>query len=268
MTSYFTFRWNILDENVKDCSNCNVGSNRIDYVSLKSVDLVIDECMRSCDEKNKTPYFSVTSNALRFHSNFWKLLELFYEHNLKFNISGNDLQLNSQICEKLNEMECSYYRMNLDGLRKTHDDIHGWGSYDIVLDNVNCLHYADVKTDIFTSISLKNISQVPWIIDEVVRNKVDNYHFSYYCKSCGIDLFEYKILLEKVWEKYIQYKDFNTSFSIKENILSLFLYENYMFENSKEICGCMDSKSFPMVDVQICDGSVRDNIDEKIVSIL
>lgn len=259
------FQWNLFDDCVKKCSNSNNLKNRIDYVSLGNIDVILQECMEFSNKNNKSLSFSISSNTLGFSPDFWKLLGVIHENNLRFNICGNDLKLNSKMSEKLSELGCSYYQMNLDGLRKTHDSIHGRGSYDVVSDNIDCLHEFGVKTYIFTSVSQKNISQVPWIIDEAVRKKVDKYHFSHYCSSSGIDLFDYEYLLEKVWEKYMQYRDFNTSFSIKGNILSLLSSKKYQFENSKNRFSCKGISAD--VNVEICDVNVENKIDEQLISI-
>ena len=71
--------------------------------------------------------------------------------------------------------------------------------------------------------------------------------------------------MEGLWDKYKEYKYFNTSFSIKENILSLLNYERYLFDEN-ELCRDCNLKRVSNEDITLSD-NVEKNLDEKLVKV-
>lgn len=247
MRYYFTVQWGDIDS--------------VGYFSIENMESFILNCLKI----NRHPHFQVNANNLILNKSFWNLLKLFYENKVNYSIYAANLNLNSEISQKLKDMGCLEVQMSLDGLRKTHDELHMNGSYDKTLKNLSNLRQAGIKTDVLTLVSRRNINQIPWIVDEVVRNKADTYHFSSYCQSKDVDIPDYKKLLEGLWDKYKEYKYFNTSFSIKENILSLLNYERYLFDEN-ELCRDCNLKRVSNEDITLSD-NVEKNLDEKLVKV-
>ena len=95
------------------------------------------------------------------------------------------------------------------GLRKTHDLLFNRGSYDLTLSKVTLLKRFDIKSRIVTVISKENISQIPWMIDDVVRLNADNFSL-----KRGYDDFNQ---FGNILKKFIEYKDSGTSFSLSDS---------------------------------------------------
>ena len=91
---------------------------------------------------------------------------------------------------------------------------------------------------------------------------------------------EYRQLLANVWEKYEEYKDFKTFFTLKDHLWTLFLYEKGIFKIPSDLkddviydgCNCGNSHLtiLPNGDVFACrrmDSKVGNALKEKIFDI-
>lgn len=285
MNDYFAFQWHILDECDQRCKHCYVDFENLDVMSFERIELILDNCLNMCEKTGRIPYFSITGGDPILHPDFWRLLEKLNDHDLDYNIMGNPFHLTSEACLRLKDLGCRQYQMSLDGLRKTHDHFRMPGSYDTTLKKIKTLKDAGVKVGIMTTVSKINILQIPWIIDEVVRNKVDLYSFARYCPTNGdmsnlIEPHEYRNLLEKVWEKFMEYRYSNTLFSFKDHLWTLFLYERGLFTIPQGLrddviydgCGCGNNHLtiLPNADVFACrrmESKVGNALNEDLMDI-
>lgn len=86
-----------------------------------------------------------------------------------------------------------------------------------------------------TTVSGTNFDEIPDIIDLVVEHKVDIFAFARYCPTSEervkgntgwhIEPTQYRNLLDKCWLKFQQYKDYGTTFNLKDHLWTLYLYE-------------------------------------------
>ncbi|MBQ2636794.1 MAG: radical SAM/SPASM domain protein, ACGX system [Methanobrevibacter sp.] len=268
MNRYFAFQWHILDDCDQRCKHCYIfeeGEKSLDEMSFEDMSKIIDNALEMCDEINHKPYFAITGGDPILHPDFWGLLEKLDDLKIAYSVMGNPFHLNDEVCKRLKDLNCRQYQMSLDGLRKTHDYFRKPGSFDETISKIKTLRDAGIRSSIMTTVSKLNINQIPWIVDEVVRNKVDLFSFARYCPSTPQDRItplEYRNLLEKLWEKFNQYNDSNTIFSLKDHLWTLFLFENGLFEvpqNLKEdviydgcSCGIDHLTILPNADVYAC----------------
>ena len=72
------------------------------------------------------------------------------------------------MCRRLKEYGCEKYQLSIDGLRETHDWFRKPGSFDTTLEKIGCINRAGIRSVVMTTVSGKNIDEVPGIIDAVV----------------------------------------------------------------------------------------------------
>ncbi|MDO5851687.1 MAG: radical SAM/SPASM domain protein, ACGX system [Methanobacteriaceae archaeon] len=238
MQNYFAFQWHITDKCDQRCKHCYIFSDNIEKSLVETnyddMKYIFYNCLNMCNKLNRKPYFYITGGDPILHPDFWKLLELFKENNVKFGILGNPFHLNQKICDKLKEYGCDRYQLSIDGLEETHDYFRKKGSYKTTLEKIDYIKKAGIKSVIMTTVSSINIKEIPSIIDTIV-NKADIFAFARYCptgndKSNHIKPEEYKNLLENCFNKFNEYKDSNTSFTLKDHLWTLFLYEKGIFK--------------------------------------
>ena len=271
MVDYFAFQWHILDDCDQRCKHCYIFSEdnekELHTMNFNDMEKVLDNALKMCEKTNRKPYFSITGGDPILHPNFWDLLEKLHEKDIAYSIMGNPFHLTDDVCKRLASLNCRQYQLSLDGLRKTHDYFRKLGSYDITLEKIKTLKNAGIRASIMTTVSKTNINEIPNLIDVVVMNHVDLFSFARYCptgdsENYHISPLEYKELLEKVWEKYNDYKDFNTLFNLKDHLWTLFFYEKGLFEIPKNLkedviydgCNCGNSHLtiLPTGDVYAC----------------
>lgn len=248
MKPYFSFQWHITDECEQRCKHCYIFASG-DHTCLKSMtwDEMQDtfyNCLDFCEVFGRTPYFYLTGGDPILHPDFWRLLELFHEHGVKFTIMGNPFHLNDLVCRELKRYGCEKYQLSLDGLRETHDWFGKLGSFDCTLEKIGCINRADIRSVIMTTVSKQNRMEVPGIIDEVVKAGVNIFAFSHYVPSgkeldTSMTAMEYRQLLEMCDKKFKEYEaeGCQTYFNKKDHLWTLYEYETEALkipENAKE----------------------------------
>ena len=188
---------------------------------------------------------------------------------IPFTILGNPFHLNDEVCRRMKEYGCQKYQLSLDGMRETHDWFRKPGSFDLTLEKIGCLKRAGIRAVIMTTVSGKNIREIPDIIDTVVAHKVDVFAFARYCptseeKDTGMTPMEYRELLAVCDKKFKAYEaaGCETYFNKKDHLWTLYEYETGAFkipENAKEgviyggcNCGNCHITILPNCDIYAC----------------
>jgi len=240
MNPYFTFQWHITDSCDQRCVHCYIFSNnnniKLYEMSLENMKEVLNSCIDMCEKIDRRPYFFITGGDPILHIDFWTLLQLFKDHNIRFGILGNPFHLTNEVCNRLKALGCDKYQLSIDGLKDRHDWFRMPGSFDTTLSKIDCINQAGLKSVVMTTVSKTNMHEIPEIIDIVVEHKVDIFAFGRYCptsqdiEETHMTPKEYRALLEACWGKYVKYKDSGTSFNLKDHLWTLFLYEKGIFE--------------------------------------
>lgn len=266
---YFTFQWHITDSCDQRCEHCYIFSENNDIaltsMSLPEMRRVLDDITTMCDEIGRLPYIYLTGGDPILHENFWDLLELLHERDIRFAIMGNPFHLTDEICQRLHDYGCVKYQLSIDGLRETHDAIRMPGSFDTTLQKIGCIKNAGMKCAIMTTVSGTNIEEIPALVDLVVAHQVDIFAFARYCptsleKDIHIEPRRYRDLLSTCWRKYQEYGDCGTSFNLKDHLWTLFLYEEGIFTIADDLdddviyegCNCGINHMTILPDGDIC----------------
>lgn len=235
---YFAFQWHITDSCDQRCEHCYIfseGHPHLVEMTYDRAQKVIEDCVDMCRRMDRLPYFYITGGDPILHSRFWDILALLRDRSIPFTILGNPFHLTYDVCRRLREMGCDKYQLSIDGLRDTHDAIRKPGSFDTTVEKISVLRRAGIRCAIMTTVSGTNIDEIPAIVDLVVANDVDIFAFGRYCptsfeKSTHIEPTEYRDFLDRIWQKFEQYKDSGTTFNLKDHLWTLFLYEKGLFK--------------------------------------
>lgn len=241
MKQYFSFQWHITDECDQRCKHCYIFSENVTKpivsMSLEQMKKVFDNCIEFCSKVDRKPNFVITGGDPLLNKDFWSLLEIMKNHNCEFSILGNPFHIDTELCKKLKSYGCDSYQMSIDGMKQTHDWFRKPGSFDITLEKIKCINDAGIDSVIMTTVSDKNINEIPDLIDVVVEHEVNIFGFARYCptslqKDTNIKPLEYRELLDKCYNKFQQYKSkgCKTYFGYKDHLWTLYLYEKGIFK--------------------------------------
>ena len=110
MKQYFSFQWHITDACDQRCKHCYIFSGdpcrKLDSMTWKQMEDTFYNCLDFCEVYDRLPYFYLTGGDPILHPDFWRLLELFHENQIKFTIMGNPFHLNDQVCRELKWYGC------------------------------------------------------------------------------------------------------------------------------------------------------------------
>jgi len=271
MKKPFGLQIHITDMCDQKCKHCYIYAGEsiacVKKLSIEQLKTIVDNFYSFCMKMNVIPHMAVTGGDPLMHPNIWEMLAYMHQYGINFGILGNPFHLTPDVAQHLKELGCTFYQMSIDGLKKTHDYIRRPGSFDATLEKIPVIREAGIHSTIMTTISKTNIEEIPELIDIIVDNHVDTFSFARYCPNPDdIALIpspeEYRTFLEKMWKKYEYYtqKKVNTSFSLKDHLWKLFLYEKGIFQlnqivNEKDLildgCHCGISHITVLSDGQI-----------------
>ncbi len=238
MKEYFAFQWHITDECDQRCKHCYIFSENnckhLDAMTWEQIQETFYNCMDFCEVYGRLPYFYITGGDPILHPDFWRLLALLKEHDIPFAILGNPFHLTDEVCMRLKGYGCRKYQLSLDGMRETHDWFRKPGSFDCTLEKIGCINRAGIRSVVMTTVSGANISEVPDIIDTVVKAGADVYAFARYCptsgeKDTGMTPQDYRQLLDICYQKY-EAEGCKTCFNKKDHLWTLYEYEKGIFK--------------------------------------
>ncbi len=102
MKYYFPFHWHITDELDQRSKHRYIYSDgKHNCLATFTWDQMRDtfyNCLDFCEVSGRTPYFYLTGSAPILHPDFWRLLDLFHKHDVKFTITGR--AFNDTVCFK------------------------------------------------------------------------------------------------------------------------------------------------------------------------
>ena len=238
---YFSFQWHITEECDQRCKHCYIfsdnNSKKIDIMSWDQIKKTLENCEKMCQTFGLLPYMYITGGDPVLHKDFWQLAELLKSKNIPFTIMGNPFHLTEEVCRKLKNYGCVRYQLSLDGMRETHDWFRKQGSFDITLEKIETIKSAGIRAIIMTTVSDKNIHEIPDIIDTVVKYHADVFAFSRYVPcgkndTNGISPQQYRDLLDKCFKKFRYYEEngCKTYFNRKDHLWTLYEYEQGIFK--------------------------------------
>ncbi len=272
---YFSFQWHITEECDQRCKHCYIFSQdnrkQIDRMSFQEMMQTLSNIEDFCHTFNREPYLYLTGGDPVLHSDFWRLMDELKKRKISFTIMGNPFHLTDDVCRRLKESGCVRYQLSLDGMRQTHDWFRMPGSFDTTLSKIKTIKDAGIRAIIMTTVSEKNIDEIPDIIDIVVEYEADVFSFGRYVpsgeegdKTNGISPMRYRELLDTCYKKYKAYEAEGRDiyFHLKDHLFTLYEYEEGIFKIPDDVekdmiyegCNCADSHItiLPTGDVYAC----------------
>ena len=236
----FVFQWHLTDECDQRCRHCYIyGKNagkKPDTMDWDTIQKVEEACGEFCSDLNHQLQFCLTGGDPLLHPDFWRLAELLKKKKILFTILGNPFHLTLKTCKRLKKLGCIRYQLSVDGLEKTHDWFRKPGSYRETLDKIAMLNRAGIESAVMTTVSGRNVDEIPEIIDAMVEAGVRQYAFSRYCpteadESNGLTPERYRQLLTDCAKKIRGHLDNGcvTKFGKKDHLWTLYDYERGRF---------------------------------------
>lgn len=235
----FTLQWHVTDACDQRCKHCYIyrgeDKKKLSAFDVETMNKVVNDFVHTCELMDCEPYFTITGGDPLLFTNIWELLEVISEKNVQFAILGNPFHLNKDVIERLESLGCVFYQMSLDGLKDTHDSIRKPGSFDATIEAMKYFVNSKIRLTIMTTVSKLNFNEIPELVDIVVENGANTFAFARFCPSENdysqmISPEDYREFLDKMWKKFVFYKNSKTNFPLKDHLWKLYLYEKGIFD--------------------------------------
>ena len=241
----FGLQWHITNRCDQRCSHCYIWRGKeaknpySGELNLEQGHSVVAKFLTFCTIFEVDPLIAITGGDPLLCPWFFELLDYIHQMQIPFIILGNPFHLNRKICEKLKILGCRGYQMSLDGLREIHDSIRNKeGSFNATLSAIKVLQNLGIKTMIMSTVSCRNVLEIPKLAKLAVELGVDVYDFGRYCPPQNaidecLSPHEYRDFLGHVWEVLKKLADHSTKFPLKDHLWRLYLYEIGVFQIQK-----------------------------------
>ena len=232
---FFTFQWHLTDLCDQRCRHCYIyagdpGRTPVS-ASRELMDHVLEKTVSFAEKLGCLPHFCLTGGDPLLHDGFFPLAEELHRRRIPFDILGNPFHLTDRVCRKLKKLGCARYQMSLDGLEETHDFFRKPGSYRETLHKIPMINRSGMTSVIMTTVSGRNIHEIPALIDVCVSAGTGLYAFARYCPTpgehVGITPEEYRDFLRLCGQKFrkLQQSGCKTAFAKKDHLWAVYDYE-------------------------------------------
>ena len=234
----FGLQWHITDKCDQRCKHCYIYEGKDKKCSLelnlKTLNEILENFIDCCERLDCEPALSITGGDPLLYNEIWEFLDIINHKGISFHILGNPFHLDKDVVRRLESLGCTGYQMSLDGLEKTHDEIRKPGSFKETLKAFELFKNTSINTAIMTTVSKKNIDEIPDLVDIAIKYQVNHFGFARDCPNPNdFDLMpsaeEYRNFLDKMWQKYISVDQNTTLFMLKDHLWKLYLYEKGLF---------------------------------------
>ncbi len=240
MAVFFAFQWHITEVCDQRCKHCYIYASNPKKTAASmawpEMQHVVEACSAMCREFGRLPEFYLTGGDPLLHPDFWRLAELLRDREIPFTILGNPYHLNQKVCERLKDNGCKRYQLSLDGTRATHDWFRKPGSFDDTLAALPLLRRAGIETVLMSTVSGRNIEEIPAVLDIAVEHDADVFTFARYVPAKGetdngIAPLAYRRLLDVCSQrmKEHQQRGSSTWLDRKDHLWTLYAYEQGEF---------------------------------------
>ncbi|KXA98729.1 hypothetical protein AKJ39_01065 [candidate division MSBL1 archaeon SCGC-AAA259J03] len=163
-TSYCPFLvvWNFTNACNLNCKHCYQNADR-----PTPDELTTEEALRAVDEMADAglAYIAMSGGEPLIRSDFFDVVERIREREMGFSLATNGTMLTEGRIEKLEENDCLYVQISVDGRPETHNDLRGADSFEKTMEGVRNAVDSDLTVGLAMTVTEENLSDVDWVID-------------------------------------------------------------------------------------------------------
>ncbi len=269
----FVLQWHLTDDCEMSCAHCYIPEARKKNLLRpalnfnESIKLVDDFC-EFLKALNVGGRINFTGGNPLLYNKFLDLGRYVKNKKILIGILGNPGPLlEDKNIEGLKEIGVFRYQISIDGMKKTHDEFRGKGAFETAVKGIERLVQADIPPVVLSTVSKKNMKEMPDVAELCFRKGVVVYDFARLvpigeAKDLTGDMptaIEYRDFLDSMFKRYEKLKKegINVRIGTKDPLWNLYLSERGLLKPTKNdgiiYGGCSVGISHLSLDV---DGTV------------
>lgn len=207
-TSYFPFLivWNFTNACNLNCEHCYQEANnkRENELSTKEAKKVVDEL---ADEG--LAYIAMSGGEPLARDDFFEVAEKIRQKEMGFSLATNGTLLTKEVVNDLEELNCQYVQVSVDGTKETHNRMRGKNIFERTVNGIRRLANSDITTGVAMTVTEKNYQEVDSVIELTEDLGADIFmHYNFIPTGRGKEIKELDLdgrkrekLLKKLHEK-------------------------------------------------------------------
>ncbi|MFP3945292.1 MAG: radical SAM protein [Archaeoglobaceae archaeon] len=187
----FLVVWNFTNACNLRCKHCYQRADR-----STPDELTTQEAMDAVDEMADAgvAYIAFSGGEPLVRKDFFQIVERAKEREMGVAIATNGTHLTEDKVKKLEDLDCQYIQVSLDGLKKTHNKMRGSNAFERTIEGIENAVNSDITTGIAMTVTKDNLHEVDDVIDLAEEMGVDIFmHYNFIPTGRGRDLVELDI---------------------------------------------------------------------------
>ncbi|KXA99665.1 hypothetical protein AKJ40_02640 [candidate division MSBL1 archaeon SCGC-AAA259M10] len=192
-TSYCPFLvvWNFTNACNLNCKHCYQSADKPtpDELSTKETLDAVDEMADA-----GLAYVAMSGGEPLMRDDFFEVAERISERDMGFSLATNGTLLTEERVKKLEELNCLYIQVSIDGRPETHNDFRGTSAFERTMEGVRNAVDSDVTVGLAMTATKDNLEDVDWVIEKTEETGADIFmHYNFIPTGRGKDIAELDI---------------------------------------------------------------------------
>ncbi len=184
----FLVVWNFTNACNLSCKHCYQRADR-----PTPDELTTQEAMDAVDEiaDAGVAYIAFSGGEPLMRKDFFQVVEKAKEREMGVAIATNGTLLTEDKVKKLEDFDCQYIQISVDGLKKTHNNMRGKNAYERTIEGIENAVNSDITVGIAMTVTKDNLHEVDDVIDLTEDLGADIFmHYNFIPTGRGKDLVE------------------------------------------------------------------------------
>jgi len=187
----FLVVWNITRACNLNCKHCYEDAH-----TPRKDELTTEEALEAVDKMADAgvAYIAVSGGEPLMRPDLFEIAKRIKENKMAFSIATNGTLLTKENVKKLEDVNCRYVQISLDGLKDTHNSFRGAKSFERTIEGIKNAVDSNITVGIAMTVTKYNIKEVPAIIDLTEKLGADIFmHYNFIPTGRGKDIVKFDI---------------------------------------------------------------------------
>ncbi len=191
----FLVVWNFTNACNLDCRHCYQSADK-----PTPDELTTEEAKRAVDEMAKAGvgYIAFSGGEPLFRKDFFEIAEYVREQEMGLAVATNGTTLSKKNVSRLEDLDCLYFQISLDGKEETHNKMRGPNAYERTIEGIKNAVESNITVGIAMTVISENFDEVDDVINLTEEIGADIFmHYNFIPTGRGEDIAELDITPEQ-----------------------------------------------------------------------
>ncbi len=168
----YIIQWHITHLCNLHCKHCYQEEYN-NHMKKEDFYLILDRITDFLSDKNLYPQINLTGGEPLLHPDIFEFIEEVVKRNIRFSILTNGTLIDKTIAQRIKSYKPLFIQISLDGLKETHNNIRGKGTFEKAIVGINNLKQENIKVIVSFTAQKSNYTEFDKLAKVCQKHKVD-----------------------------------------------------------------------------------------------